>query len=71
LLIFKKDAKASFFDSLIIKGLERRMLMTAFVETLHKLPIHLLINASFYLYCEKIDLEDFYPVWRRYLEVIE
>ena len=31
----------------------------------------LLINASFYLYCEKIDLEDFYPVWRRYLEVIE
>lgn len=45
--------------------------MTAFVETLHKLPTHLLINASFYLYCEKIDLEDFYPVWRRYLEVIE
>lgn len=31
----------------------------------------LLINASFYLYCEKINIDDFYPVWRRYLEVIE
>lgn len=45
--------------------------MTAFVEKLHKLPINLLINASFYLYCEKINLEDFYPVWSRYLEVVE
>lgn len=45
--------------------------MTAFVEKLHKLPINLLINVSFYLYCEKIDFEDFYPVWRRYLEVVE
>lgn len=45
--------------------------MTTFVEKLHKLPINLLINASFYLYCEKINLEDFYPVWRLYLEVVE